>query len=75
MQNKNKSLLNCFIEVVGRSGLTKEQLLLEWIEDVYKATPEMEREMPKKSLKILNSINLKQQRFPTVIEKINFTGK
>lgn len=36
--------------VVGKSGLTKEQLLREILEDIYKTTPELEleREMPKK---------------------------
>lgn len=63
-----------YLEVVGKSGLTKDQLLLECIEGVYKATPELEREMPKKNLKILNTISLKQQRLPTVVEKFNYTG-
>ena len=60
--------------MIGKSGLTKDQLLLELIDDAYKATPELEREMPKKFSKILHSISLKQPRQQTAVEKLTYSG-
>jgi hypothetical protein len=61
--------------IVGKSGLSKEQLLQEIFEDVYKNTPELEREMPKKNSKILNGISFKAQKPNQPAQKTIVSGK
>ena len=60
--------------IVGKSGLTKEQLLQEIFDDVYKNAPELEKEMPKKNSKILSSLSFKVQKQPQPVQKTIISG-
>lgn len=62
-------------EIVGKSGMTKEQLLKSMMEDFYKATPELEKEMPKKHSKIMESLHKKEVRQEPVADRTVYSGK
>ena len=62
-------------EIIGKTGMDKESLLKSMLEEWYKATPELEKELPKKNSKILENLHKREfQKEPTP-EKTTYSGK